>query len=68
MIEADFSSGHRLDLPMAAGEGAVARIWAPPEAILLAVRWYLRFNLSYRGTGGLLVDRGNEVDHVGVLR
>ncbi|WP_433345465.1 IS6 family transposase [Micromonospora sp. CA-111912] len=40
----------------------------PPEVIVLAVRWYLRFNLSYRDVEELLVERGVEVDHVTVYR
>ncbi|RGC65495.1 Integrase core domain protein [Micromonospora sp. MW-13] len=36
--------------------------------IVLAVRWYLRFNLSYRDVEELLVERGVEVDHVTVYR
>lgn len=36
----------------------------PPEVILLAVRWYLRYGLSYRGVEELLAERGIEVDHV----
>jgi transposase-like protein len=32
------------------------------------VRWYLRFNLSYRDVEELLVERGAEVDHVTVYR
>jgi transposase-like protein len=36
--------------------------------IVLAVRWYLRFNLSYRDIEELLVERGIEVDHVTVFR
>jgi transposase-like protein len=39
----------------------------PPEVIVVAVRWYLRFNLSYRDVE-LLVERGVEVDHVTVFR
>ncbi|SCF42158.1 Transposase (or an inactivated derivative) [Micromonospora matsumotoense] len=35
---------------------------------MLAVRWYLRFNLSYRDVEELLVERGVEVDHVTVFR
>jgi transposase-like protein len=38
----------------------------PPEVIVLAVRWYLRFGLSYRDVEELLVERGVEVDHVTV--
>src|SRR5207302_1131217 len=40
----------------------------PPEDITLAVRWYLRFGLSYRDVEELLAERGMEVDHVTVYR
>ena len=40
----------------------------PPDVIVLAVRWYLRFNLSYRDVEELLVERGVDVDHVTVFR
>jgi transposase, IS6 family len=40
----------------------------PPEIIVLAVRWYLRFGLSYRDVEELLAERGIEVDHVSVYR
>src|SRR2546423_7343269 len=40
----------------------------PPEIIVLAVRWYLRFGLSYRDVEDLLTERGIEVDHVTVFR
>jgi transposase-like protein len=36
--------------------------------IVVAVRWYLRFNLSYRDVEELLVERGVEVDHVTAYR
>jgi transposase-like protein len=36
--------------------------------IVLAVRWYLRFALSYRDVEELLAERGVEVDHVTVYR
>ncbi|GAB3968857.1 hypothetical protein GCM10027615_21630 [Plantactinospora veratri] len=55
-----------------------SRSWSPPsafagfrfpsEVIILAVRWYLRFNLSYRDVEELLVERGVQVDHVTVYR
>jgi transposase, IS6 family len=35
---------------------------------MLAVRWYLRFGLSYRDVEELLAERGVEVDHVSVYR
>jgi transposase-like protein len=40
----------------------------PPDVIILAVRWYLRFGLSYRDVEELLGERGIEVDHVTVYR
>jgi transposase, IS6 family len=40
----------------------------PPEVIMLAVRWYLRFGLSYRDLESLLAERGVEVDHVTLHR
>jgi transposase-like protein len=36
--------------------------------IVLAVRWYLRFGLSFRDVEELLAERGVEVDHVTVYR
>ena len=39
-----------------------------PEVIVVAVRWYLRYGLSYRDVEELLVERGVEVDHVTVFR
>ena len=56
-----------------------SRLWLPPrsalagfrfptEVIVVAVRWYLRYNLSYRDVEELLVERGVEVDHVTVYR
>ncbi len=38
----------------------------PPEVITVAVRWYLRYGLSYRDVEELLAERGVEVDHVSV--
>jgi hypothetical protein len=35
---------------------------------VLAVRWYLRYGLSYRDLEELLAERGIEVDHVSVFR
>jgi hypothetical protein len=36
----------------------------PAEVIVWAVRWYLRFPVSYRDLELMLADRGVEVDHV----
>jgi transposase-like protein len=40
----------------------------PPEVITIAVRWYLRYGLSYRDVEELLAERGISVDHVTVFR
>jgi transposase, IS6 family len=40
----------------------------PREVIALAVRWYLRYGLSYRDVEELLADRGITVDHVTIYR
>jgi hypothetical protein len=40
----------------------------PPDVIAVAVRWYLRFGLSYRDVEELLTERGIKVDHVTVYR
>jgi transposase-like protein len=56
-----------------------SRLWSPPrsaftgfrfsaEVIMVAVRWYLRYGLSYRDVEELLAERGIEVDHVTVYR
>ena len=40
----------------------------PPDVIVVAVRWYLRYSLSYRDVEELLAERGVDVDHVTVYR
>jgi transposase-like protein len=40
----------------------------PREVIAVAVRWYLRYGLSYRDVEDLLAERGVTVDHVTVYR
>ncbi len=40
----------------------------PWEVISVAVRWYLRYGLSYRDVGELLAERGVTVDHVTIYR
>jgi transposase-like protein len=49
-------------------KSAFAGFRFPAEVIVVAVRWYLRYNLSYRDVEELLVERGVEVDHVTVYR
>ena len=40
----------------------------PPEVILLAVRWYLRYGLSFRGLEEFLAERVIDVDRVTLFR
>ena len=58
--------------PRAAGPNADRSAFAgfrfPPEVITLAIRWYLRYGLSYRDVEELLAERGIEVDHVTIYR
>jgi len=58
--------GRRVRPAVAASEFAGFRF--PPEVIVLAVRWYLRYGLSYRDVEELLAERGIDVDHVTVYR
>jgi IS6 family transposase len=59
---------HRRNLPLRQDRSAFAGFRFPPEVIMLAVRWYLRYGLSYRDVEELLVERGIEVDHVTIHR
>jgi transposase-like protein len=54
--------------PWSPPRSAFAGFRFPAEVIVVAVRWYLRFGLSYRDVEELLADRGIEVDHVTVYR
>ena len=54
--------------PAPATRSAFAGFRFPPDVIVLAVRWYLRFGLSYRDVEELPAERGVEVDHVTVYR
>ena len=47
---------------------AFAGFCFPSDVIVLAVRWYLRFGLSYRDVEELLAERGVDVDHVTIYR
>jgi IS6 family transposase len=40
----------------------------PPDVIMVAIRWYLRYSLSYRDVEELLAERGIIVDHVTIYR
>jgi len=39
-----------------------------PEIILLCMRWYLRYSLSYRDLEEMMVERGLAVDHTTIYR
>ena len=54
--------------PVTVPRSAFAGFCFPPDVIVLAVRWYLRFGLSFRDVEELLAERGVEVDHVTVYR
>ena len=54
--------------PAPAARSAFAGFRFPRAVIVLTVRWYLRFGLSYRDLEELLIDRGVEIDHVTIYR
>jgi len=54
--------------PAPATRSAFAGFRFPPDVIVLAVRWYLRFGLSYRDVEEPLTERGVEVDNVTIYR
>ncbi|HZC52644.1 MAG TPA: IS6 family transposase [Mycobacterium sp.] len=51
-----------------ASSSAPAGYRFPREVIAVAVRWYLRYGLSYRDVEELLAERGIGVDHVTIYR
>jgi len=58
----------RLIRPIQPPRSAFTGFRFPPEVILIAVCWYLRYGLSYRDLQELLAERGIEVDHVTLFR
>src|ERR671921_2446284 len=54
--------------PWSPPQSSFAGFRFPAEVIVVAVRWYLRYGLSYRDVEELLTERGIEVDHVTVYR
>jgi transposase-like protein len=60
------STGRRCPAPIASS--AFAGFSFPPDVIVLALRWYLRFDLSCRDVEELLAERSIEADHVTVYR
>jgi transposase, IS6 family len=53
---------------VSASRSSFAGFRFPQDVILVAVRWYLRYGLSYRDVEELLAERGIVVDHVTVYR
>jgi IS6 family transposase len=47
---------------------ALAGVRFPSDMIVLAVRWHLRFGLSYRDVEARLAERSIQADHVTVYR
>jgi IS6 family transposase len=39
-----------------------------PDVIFLCVRWYCKYQLSYRGLEEMMSERGLYVDHVTIFR
>jgi transposase-like protein len=68
LVQADCDIRTRAPGPIPIRRSAFAGFCFPPDVIVLAVRWYLRFGLSYRDVEELLAERGVEVDHVTVYR
>jgi hypothetical protein len=58
---------YRVDQLDDSGKGG-RRIPLAPDVTVLAVRWYLRFELSNREVEELLAERHIEVDHVAIYR
>ncbi len=59
---------HRLRPVPAIQSSAFKGFRFPPKSIVLALRWYWRYGLSYRDVEELLGERGIEVDHVTIYR
>ena len=53
---------------MGVGRSGFAGFRFPPEVITVAVRWYLRYSLSFRDVEELLAERGIVVDHTSAYR
>jgi transposase, IS6 family len=44
------------------------RRWFPAEIILLCVRWYCRYGISYRDLEEMMAERDVAVDHTTIWR
>ncbi len=54
---------HRRSASPPVDRSAFAGYRFPPEVIMLAVHWYLRYRLSHRDVEELLTEHGIDVDH-----
>ncbi|MGH4024182.1 MAG: hypothetical protein ACRDRV_06310 [Pseudonocardiaceae bacterium] len=54
----------RRDVRAAPPSSSFAGFRFPPDVIIVAVRWYLRYALSYRDVEELLAERGIELDEL----
>ena len=61
-------AGHETGVMTSSSASAFAGFRFPREVISVAVRWYLRYGLSYRDVEELLAERGVGVDHVTIYR
>ncbi len=59
---------HETGVMSSSSASAFAGFRFPREVISVAVRWYLRYGLSYRDVEELLAERGVVVDHVTIDR
>src|SRR6266516_1752942 len=66
--QADYRHENPPPGPAPIPRSAFAGFCFPSDVIVLAVRWYLSFALSYRDVEDLLAERGIEVDHVTIYR
>ena len=69
MLQKEISSG-RIRQKEKNDDSATPFKWRHFEAeiILLCVRWYLRYALSYRDLEEMMVERGISVDHTTIYR
>src|SRR5207253_220454 len=61
-------SSKLVGMTMSTQQSAFTGFRFPRDVIAVAVRWYLRYGLSYRDVEELLAERGVEVDHTTVYR
>jgi IS6 family transposase len=62
------TSSRLVRMTLTVSPSAFAGFRFPREVITVAVRWYLRYGLSYRDVEELLAERSIEVDHVTIYR